>query len=45
MKQSVLDLQTQVTDVLADAVLTSVIALDELTIEVAPSRAIESFTK
>lgn len=45
MKQSVLDLQTQVDDVLADAVLSSVIAFDELTIEVAPSRAIESFTK
>ncbi len=45
MKQSILDLQAQVNDVLADAVISSTIALDELTIEIAPADSIACFTK
>lgn len=45
MKQSVLDLESQVKEVLGDSVMDSKIALDELTIELAPSDAIDGFTK
>ncbi|QAB15010.1 NADH-quinone oxidoreductase subunit C [Hydrogenovibrio thermophilus] len=45
MKQSVLDLQTNVQTALADAVVASEIALDELTVELAPSQALKAFEK
>lgn len=44
MKQSVLDLQAQVTKVLADAVVASKIQFDELTVELSPVKALEAFT-
>lgn len=43
MKQSVLDLQSDVNKVLGDSVVSSNIALDELTIEVAPNNAFNAF--
>lgn len=43
MKQSVLDLQGRVASALGDAVVASDIALDELTIELNPTTALESF--
>lgn len=43
MKQSVLDLQGRVANALGDAVVASDIALDELTIELNPTTALESF--
>ncbi len=45
MKQSVLDLQTNVQTALADAVVASDIKLNELTIELAPAKALEAFEK
>ncbi|MGE4499235.1 MAG: NADH-quinone oxidoreductase subunit C [Hydrogenovibrio sp.] len=45
MKQSVLDLQTNVQTALADAVVALEIALDELTVELAPSQALKAFEK
>lgn len=43
MKQSVLDLQTQIDKVLADAVIESHIQFNELTVELSPTKALESF--
>ena len=43
MKQSVLDLQNKVNEVLGDKVVSSIIKLNELTIEVNPSEALASF--
>lgn len=45
MKQSVLDLQAQIEKVLADAVVESHIQFNELTVELSPSKALESFVK
>ncbi len=44
MKQSVLDLQNKVNQVLGDDLMSSTIALDELTIELSPSKALAAFT-
>ncbi|WP_028486885.1 NADH-quinone oxidoreductase subunit C [Thiomicrorhabdus chilensis] len=44
MKQSVLDLQNKINDVLGGRVVSSNIALDELTIELKPDDAIDAFT-
>ncbi|MDX1346861.1 MAG: NADH-quinone oxidoreductase subunit C [Thiomicrorhabdus chilensis] len=44
MKQSVLDLQNKINDVLGGRVVSSNIALDELTIELKPDDAIDVFT-
>jgi len=44
MKQSVLDLQSNVKQALGEYVVSSKIELDELTIEVSPNTAIEAFT-
>ena len=44
MKQSVLDLQNKVNQVLGDDVISSVIALGELTIELHPSKALVAFS-
>lgn len=43
MKQSVLDLQKKVNQALGDDVMSSTIALDELTIELSPSKALAAF--
>ena len=43
MKQSVLDLQNKVNQVLGEDVVSSTIALDELTIEFSPSKALAGF--
>ncbi|BCN93715.1 NADH-quinone oxidoreductase subunit C [Thiomicrorhabdus immobilis] len=43
MKQSVLDLQNNVNKVLGDLIVTSDIALNELTIEVAPKNSLKAF--
>ena len=43
MKQSVLDLQSKVNEVLGEAVMSSEIALDELTIELNPEMSLTSF--
>ncbi|MBF6057289.1 MULTISPECIES: NADH-quinone oxidoreductase subunit C [Thiomicrorhabdus] len=45
MKQSVLDLQQEVNQTLGADLLSSEIALDELTIEVSVEKALEAFTK
>lgn len=45
MKQSVLDLQTSLAERLGDAVHSSIIELDELTIEVLPKDSLEVFYK
>ncbi|MEA1990274.1 MAG: NADH-quinone oxidoreductase subunit C [Pseudomonadota bacterium] len=45
MKQSVLDLQSNVNQALGEAVVSSNIALDELTIELSPCSALETFQK
>lgn len=45
MKQSVLDLQTNINEVLGESVVTSVIQFDELTIELSPSQALSAFTQ
>lgn len=45
MKQSVLDLQTQIKDVLADAVVNSFVSFNELTIEINPDQSLASFEK
>lgn len=45
MKQSVLDLESNVKSVLGDAVADIKISLDELTIEVVPSKALDAFKK
>lgn len=45
MKQSVLDLQNKVNDVLGEDVITSTIVRDELTIELSPANALDNFTK
>jgi len=45
MKQSVLDLQSNVNQTLGEAVVSSNIALDELTIELSPGSALEAFQK
>jgi len=45
MKQSVLDLQTRINDALGDNVMSSVIALNELTIELKPENALACFTQ
>jgi NADH-quinone oxidoreductase subunit C len=44
MKQSVLDLQKKVNQVLGDDVVSSTLALGELTIELSPSKALAAFT-
>lgn len=44
MKQSVLDLQKKVNDVLGDKVVDSKVALNELTIELNPETAVSAFT-
>lgn len=44
MKQSVLDLQKKVNQVLGDDVVSSTIALGELTIELSPTKALAAFT-
>jgi NADH-quinone oxidoreductase subunit C len=44
MKQSVLDLQNKVNQVLGDDVVSSTIALGELTIELSPTKALAAFT-
>ncbi|WP_019555924.1 NADH-quinone oxidoreductase subunit C [Thiomicrorhabdus arctica] len=43
MKQSVLDLQKRVNQVLGDDIVSSTIILDELTIELSPSKALAAF--
>ncbi len=43
MKQSVLDLQKRVNQVLGDDVVSSTIALDELTIELSPTKSLDAF--
>ncbi len=43
MKQSVLDLQNKVNQVLGDDVMSSSVALDELTIELSPEKALAAF--
>ena len=43
MKQSVLDLQKRVNQVLGEDVVSSTIALDELTIELSPAKALDAF--
>lgn len=43
MKQSVLDLQSNVNKALGDSIVTSAIALNELTIEVSPQNALNAF--
>jgi NADH-quinone oxidoreductase subunit C len=43
MKQSVLDLQKRVNQVLGDDVVSSTIALDELTIELSPAKSLAAF--
>lgn len=45
MKQSVLDLQTKINDVIGSAVVSSRIEFDELTIELPASEALANFTK
>lgn len=45
MKQSILDLQTRVNEVLKDELVSSSIALDELTIELDADKAYEGFIK
>ena len=45
MKQSILDLQSNVNQALGEAVVSSNIALDELTIELSPDSALEAFQK
>ncbi|WEJ61896.1 NADH-quinone oxidoreductase subunit C [Thiomicrorhabdus lithotrophica] len=45
MKQSVLDLQSNVNQALGEAVVSSNIALDELTIELSPDLALDAFLK
>ena len=45
MKQSVLDLQSNVNQALGEAIVSSSIALDELTIELSPDSALEAFQK
>lgn len=45
MKQSVLDLQTQIKDVLADAVVDSFVSFNELTVEINPDQSLASFEK
>lgn len=45
MKQSVLDLQSNVNQALGEAIVSSSIALDELTIELSPDSALAAFQK